>query len=453
MGVQLSLNDIQAAFESAAAKNANNTLTENALNEALDRTGSVDNAMAVHLDMGLNPIINLGQGSGANSAATVGQVTEITANIISEIANIVSDPDGTPVNIIVVEEEGSFYEDIKAATASQTVFTLTNTYKVGGNVLSVYVNGVRQVNVTDYTETDESTVTFLTPLTVDDTVQFTWSKTLTSVPTNLASSRSVVTYTLSAGVDTFAMDYNPGSLNVFLNGAKLFAADDYVAVDGTSVILTDPLVDSDDTLELEAFSDFSVANTYSKTEVYTKGETYNNTEVYTQAETYTQAEVDAIVGGSGALAVPVGGIIINPTNTVHTGFLECNGSAVSRTTYSLLFAEVGIVYGNGDGSTTFNLPDLRGEFVRGWDNGRGVDAARSIGSSQSEATLAHNHTGTAAVPTCSDSNDVVVNVGTQDLSIGTGSDSSTRNMTLTIANDGGAETRPRNIAMMYEIKY
>ena len=53
------------------------------------------------------------------------------------------------------------------------------------------------------------------------------------------------------------------------------------------------------------------------------------------------------------------------------GWLECNGSAVSRTTYAALFAAIGTEYGVGDGTTTFNLPDLRGEFMRGWDNGRG----------------------------------------------------------------------------------
>jgi phage-related tail fiber protein len=61
------------------------------------------------------------------------------------------------------------------------------------------------------------------------------------------------------------------------------------------------------------------------------------------------------------------------------GWLECNGSEVSRTTYANLFSKIGTNYGVGDGVNTFNIPDLRGEFIRGWDNGRGVDSNRSLG--------------------------------------------------------------------------
>ena len=59
------------------------------------------------------------------------------------------------------------------------------------------------------------------------------------------------------------------------------------------------------------------------------------------------------------------------------GWLKANGAAVSRTAYGDLFAKIGTVFGSRDGSTTFNLPDLRGEFIRGWDNGRGVDSGLS----------------------------------------------------------------------------
>lgn len=55
------------------------------------------------------------------------------------------------------------------------------------------------------------------------------------------------------------------------------------------------------------------------------------------------------------------------------GYLLCDGSAVSRVNYPRLYSRIGTTYGVGNGSTTFNLPDLRGEFMRGFDNGRGVD--------------------------------------------------------------------------------
>ncbi len=61
----------------------------------------------------------------------------------------------------------------------------------------------------------------------------------------------------------------------------------------------------------------------------------------------------------------VGVIISYPKDTLPTGFLACDGSAVSRTTYAALFAVVGTTYGTGDGSNTFNVPDLRAAFLRG----------------------------------------------------------------------------------------
>jgi len=63
--------------------------------------------------------------------------------------------------------------------------------------------------------------------------------------------------------------------------------------------------------------------------------------------------------------VPSGGIIPFAGTSAPTGFLMCDGSAVSRTTYAALYSIIGTTYGSGDGSTTFNLPDMRGAFPRG----------------------------------------------------------------------------------------
>lgn len=62
---------------------------------------------------------------------------------------------------------------------------------------------------------------------------------------------------------------------------------------------------------------------------------------------------------------PPGGIIMYGGSTIPTGWLLCDGSAVSRTAYALLFAAIGTSFGAGDGSTTFNLPDLRDRFPLG----------------------------------------------------------------------------------------
>lgn len=79
---------------------------------------------------------------------------------------------------------------------------------------------------------------------------------------------------------------------------------------------------------------------------------------------------------------PSGMVSMFGNSTAPSGWLECNGAAVSRTTYSDLFANISTTFGAGDGTTTFNLPELRGEFIRGWDNARGIDSARVFGSFQ-----------------------------------------------------------------------
>ncbi|WP_273792138.1 phage tail protein [Brucella anthropi] len=89
--------------------------------------------------------------------------------------------------------------------------------------------------------------------------------------------------------------------------------------------------------------------------------------------------------------VPAGLIFMVAAPIVPADCLYCNGQAVSRTTYARLFGVIGNRWGAGDGSTTFNLPDLRGVFPRGWDDGRGVDPGRVFASYQGSQNLAHGH--------------------------------------------------------------
>ncbi|WP_323789242.1 phage tail protein [Psychroserpens sp.] len=103
-------------------------------------------------------------------------------------------------------------------------------------------------------------------------------------------------------------------------------------------------------------------------------------------------------------AIPIGSIFTFPMATIPTGYLVCDGSAVSRSNYADLFAILGTTYGAGDGSTTFNLPDYRGQFLRGNDNGSGNDpdaGARldrgdgttgdAVGTNQNTAMFSHLH--------------------------------------------------------------
>lgn len=169
-----------------------------------------------------------------------------------------------------------------------------------------------------------------------------------------------------------------------------------------------------------------------------------------------QEELAAVIEGAGipldkdqnnqllqalqSLVMPTGTVIHVASAAAPTGFLKANGAAVSRTVYANLYSAIGTTYGPGDGSTTFNLPDLRGEFIRGLDDGRGVDAGRALGSAQGDAFKAHAHAVTQAIYVggggalaASPTNYTPTNIPTNSV--------------------GGNETRPRNVALLACIKF
>jgi microcystin-dependent protein len=157
--------------------------------------------------------------------------------------------------------------------------------------------------------------------------------------------------------------------------------------------------------------------------------------------------VDKLAPGVEGTAAVTGTIMIVGMSTPPTGWLKCDGAAVSRTTYSALFSAIGTTFGAGDGSTTFNVPELRGEFARGWDDGRGVDTARVFGSSQAEETTSHTHTASSGgvsaghtheISATSDNNSVS---HTHVVSINTGTNSVGHTHTFSgTANSAGAHT-------------
>lgn len=140
--------------------------------------------------------------------------------------------------------------------------------------------------------------------------------------------------------------------------------------------------------------------------------------------------------------VPAGSVIYHAANTAPSGFLKANGAAVSRSTYSDLFTAIGTTFGTGDGSSTFNVPDLRGEFMRGWDDSRGIDSGRSFGSAQADEFKAHTHT----------ANIYMYDAGSP-LNKFRSSKAANGQGTTSTNSTGGSETRPRNIALLACIKY
>ena len=166
----------------------------------------------------------------------------------------------------------------------------------------------------------------------------------------------------------------------------------------------------------------------------------------------TKVDTLATYIGTKIAGVPSGSVIYYAANAAPTGFLKANGAAISRSTYSALFSAIGTVFGVGDGSSTFLVPDLRGEFMRGWDDSRGIDGSRGFGSAQADSIKDHEHrVFRASVHGSSNTgqNDLYRGFGYNDF--GTGSVANSGRSGPMFAN-GGSETRSRNIALLACIK-
>ncbi len=186
---------------------------------------------------------------------------------------------------------------------------------------------------------------------------------------------------------------------------------------------------------------------------------------FTDGDIISAAQVNANFAALNSRIAPVGSIMpfAGPDSKVPDGWMLCDGTAVSRSTYSDLFDVISTSWGNGDTSTTFNLPDLRGTFLRGVAGTSGKDpdvssrtnpfggnTGNAVGSFQIDAFQGHRHNstgswfvndfGSKSAPSSLDSNPVSV-IGNP-------------------TNDGvhgdpriSFETRPKNAAVNFIIKY
>ena len=200
--------------------------------------------------------------------------------------------------------------------------------------------------------------------------------------------------------------------------------------------------------------------------------------------------------GSGNLSfqivngVPTGAIFALPdtqgtgtgfqSDGIPTGYLECDGQLLDRSAFAALFNVIGTRYGNTT-SSNFRVPDLRGEFIRGYDHGRGIDSGRGINDPQGGQNTSHNHSvsittsTTSLTGTITKISETYASGGGTATGVFTKGSSQTASLTPSrvdnspagsfsmdashnhsvsgnTANQGGNESRPRNIAMMYIIK-
>lgn len=157
--------------------------------------------------------------------------------------------------------------------------------------------------------------------------------------------------------------------------------------------------------------------------------------------------------------IPAGIVGQFAMNNAPAGWLKANGQAVSRTTYAGLFSAIGTTYGPGNGSTTFNVPDLRAEFVRGLDDGRGVDAGRALGSPQAGSLVAYDPTvaspALAGLHTTGSDALIRSDLGLDIPPVGVypKADVVTGTPTATYqVSEAAGVARPRNVALLYCIK-
>ena len=193
--------------------------------------------------------------------------------------------------------------------------------------------------------------------------------------------------------------------------------------------------------------------------------------IATNAVTTTKIADDAVteakVSGNNGF-VPTGAVFHFVSTAVPNGYLKCNGDTIPNGSgtvqgvtadFSALYALVGAT-----------LPDLRGEFIRGLDDGRGVDSGRSIKSFQGDQNKQHNHTASAVSsvfdpghahtyfrPTFQNDSDEsgFTNVAQGEAATATSAASTgiTVSTSVSIGNSGGSEARPRNVALLACIKY
>jgi len=181
----------------------------------------------------------------------------------------------------------------------------------------------------------------------------------------------------------------------------------------------------------------------------------------------TTGQFQLVTNNTNASA-PAGQVATYAMNSCPTGWIPADGSAVSRSTYSVLFSNIGTTWGIGNGSTTFNVPDLRGVFVRGTGtNATGSSTGavgQAVGTYAADTYLNHSHTATSTdaghVHTFSSfGTGNIAGAGSSytlpnSYSTGsTGSSTAVITTTVAVSTTGSTETKPKNYGVLYCIKF
>lgn len=157
----------------------------------------------------------------------------------------------------------------------------------------------------------------------------------------------------------------------------------------------------------------------------------------------------------GEQLIPAGAVQYFARKKAPEGWLVADGSEVSRSQYSDLFAAIRVDFGMGDGIDTFRIPDLRGEFIRCLDAGRGVDSGRSIGSTQIATQVLVDNDANAVVGAIDWTNNDLSALGYEPASVAKVSlhYNSATSGAQSYESQFARSIRPRNVALLACIKY
>ena len=323
----------------------------------------------------------------------------------------------------------------------------------------------------------------------------------TSLNTNIYGNKTRNAYTanncidLNTGTSISNIDFYSNDNNVNFYSARINSTGGNIGSNGTGTLsMYSGILNLPNTINTNSIN--SIAN------LFTNQTTGGNINIGSN-------NVDLSLRGTLFLNGFVGQVAFFAITSAPSGWLKCNGTEISRTTYSNLFSIIGTIYGSGNNTTTFNLPDFRGYFLRGLDDGKGIDTGRTLnntaqiddnkshthtatdsGHSHTATQPAHNHTindpghthnlaisggnkllgllhnggssysfpsggnfgstiGTYVESNSIDSNTTGIQINNTTPTITVAS--STAN--ITVASSGGTETRPKNYALLICIKY
>jgi phage-related tail fiber protein len=178
----------------------------------------------------------------------------------------------------------------------------------------------------------------------------------------------------------------------------------------------------------------------------------------------TLSEVKELLGVANGAVIPIGGEIFWTGSTVPAGFLEEDGGEYSRTEYAELWAHAqssgmydatgadAAMFGPGDGATTFTVPDVRADFIRAWDHGRGVDSGRALGSWQDESVNALSRVQTGNVTSGSSGDETLPEDGSWTDWMYTSQNGANSDQGRIRFKKSGNPTYPRNAARMLIIR-